>query len=71
MKCSWVKFQMERSEMSTSVVKWNEGLSKWVSIIIVSYIDHILLYRLSNFFHILLFLYCIVVYMVCVLYVNV
>jgi len=63
-----VKFQMERSEVSTSVMKWIEGLSKRVSIIIISYIDHIWLFRFSHFFHILLFLSCIILYMVHVLY---
>jgi hypothetical protein len=32
--CSWVKFQMEISEVPTSLVKWSESLSNRVSIII-------------------------------------
>jgi len=55
---------MERSEVSASVVKWSEGLSKRVSIIISRYTDHIRLFRLSHFFHILLFVSCIIVYTV-------
>jgi hypothetical protein len=39
-KCSWVKFKMRRSEVSTSVVKCSEDLSNRVSNIIRRYIDH-------------------------------
>jgi hypothetical protein len=53
---------MERSEVSTSVVKWS--LSNRVSIIIRIYIDHIWLFRLSHFSQILLFQSRIIVYMV-------
>jgi len=55
---------MERSEVSTSVVEWSEGLSNRVYIIISRYIDHIWLFRLSHFFHIRLVLFCIILYVV-------
>jgi hypothetical protein len=63
-KCSWVKFEMERSEVSTSVVMWCEGLCNRTSIIIRRYIDHIWLFCLSHYFHILLFPSGIIVYTV-------
>jgi hypothetical protein len=47
--------------VSTSVGKWSEGLRNRVSIIIRRYTDHMEFYC---FFHILLFLFCIIVYMV-------
>ena len=50
---------MGRSEVSTSVVKWNEGLRNKVSIIIRRHTDHMKFYC---FFHILLVLLCSIVY---------
>jgi hypothetical protein len=60
---------MGRNELSTSVVKWNEGLRNRVSVIIRRYIDHMILaacvvVSLITIFHILLVLFCIVVYVV-------
>jgi len=71
-KCSEVKLgevYMGRSEASTSVVKWSEGLSNRVSIIIRRYIDHrrTAAYMAVSFiklFRILLVLFCFSVYMV-------
>ena len=47
--------------MSASVVKWSEGLRNMVSIIIRKYTDRMKFYC---FFHILVPLLCIIVYMV-------
>jgi len=56
---------MGRNEVSPSVLKWSEGLTKRVSIIIKRYTDHM---RFAVFFHILLFLFRIIVYMIVCLF---
>ena len=61
---------MGGSEVSTSVVKWREGLSNRMSIIIIRrYIDQMrfvayMAVSIKIFFRILLVLVCTVVYMV-------
>jgi hypothetical protein len=52
---------MGRSEVSKSVVKWSEGVSNRMSIIIGRYVDHMrlascMVYLLITFFRILLLL---------------
>jgi hypothetical protein len=55
--------------VSTSVVKWSEGLSNRGSIIVRKYVDHMrfaayMAALLTKFSHVLLFLFCIIVDMV-------
>ena len=60
---------MGKSEVSTSVVKWSEGIRNRVSIIISRYLDQMkfVAYMAASFIqflHFILVLFCIVVYMV-------
>jgi len=51
---------MERSELSTSVVKWSEGLNNRMSIIIII-TAYMAVSYIIYFFYILLFVFCIIV----------
>jgi hypothetical protein len=53
-----------RSEVSTSVVKWSEGLSNRVSIIVRKYIVAYMVVWFITFIHTLLVLFCIIVHVV-------